>query len=148
MAGRIGIATEPGIATGTALKTLIQLAAAANHAIKINEVAIGFHGVDNVQEPILVQLVRQTTAGTMTSLTLFKNDDSVADSLDTSAQHTATVEPTTTDILRSWTVHPQTGLAFMFPEDTRPLVGAGDRVGLIVTSANDIAADPTLVFEE
>lgn len=148
MARRVGIATSTGVTTGTSAKTLVQLIAAANHAIEVSEVIIGFHGTTNAHEPILVELVRQTDAGTMSSLTLVKGDDSVGDSLDTTAQHTATSEPTTTDVLRTWTVHPQTVMAYPFPEDTRPVVGAGDRVGLRVTAANAVNADVTLVFAE
>lgn len=148
MSRRTGIAQLTGVATGTSAKTLIQLIAAANHAIEICEVSIGFHGTNNAHEPIKVELVRQTDAGTMSSLTPLKNDDSVGDTLDTTAQHTATVEPTTTDVLRAWTVHPQTGLVVLFPEDTRPVIGAGDRVGLRVTAPNDVSSDSCLVFNE
>jgi hypothetical protein len=148
MSRRIGIASSAGVSTGTSAKTLVQLIAAANHAIDISEVIIGFHGTTNAHEPIKVELVRQTDAGTMSSLTLVKGDDSVGDTLDTTAQHTATAEPTTTDVLRTWTVHPQTSMAYPFPEDTRPVVGAGDRVGLRVTAANDVNSDSTIVFAE
>lgn len=148
MAGRVGIAAQAGISTGTSAKTLLQLIAAANHAIKVLEVLIGFHGTSNTAEPILVQLVRQSSAGTMSALTAVKGDDSVADSLDTTAQHTATSEPTTGDVLRSWTVHPQTGLHVQAHDLGPIMVGAGDRIGLRVTAAADVNADATLVFEE
>jgi len=148
MAGRRGIVTVVGVATGTAAKTLLQLIAAANHAIEVLEVGAGFHGTTNTNEPITVELVRQTTAGTMSSATPVKADDSVADSLDTTAQHTATAEPTTTDVLRAWAVHPQTGLVYQVGPEDAIVVGAGDRVGLRVTAANDVDADAYLVFKE
>lgn len=146
MRHRTGVAQKSDVSTGTSAKTLIQLLAV--QAIELAEVCVGFHGVDNTAEPILVELVRQTDAGTMSSLTPAKNDDSVGDSLATTAQHTATVEPTTTDVLRLFTVHPQTSLVVMFPEDTRPVVGSGDRVGLRVTAAADVKADAYLAFNE
>lgn len=148
MAGRIGIARVDGVATGTSLKTLLQLIAATNHAIKIAEVSVGFHGTSNTAEPILVQLIRQSDAGTMTSGTLVKGDDSVADSFDTTYTHTATAEPTAGDILRSFTVHPQTGLIYQPPELAPIIVGGGDRLGLCVTAAATVDADVCIVFEE
>ena len=146
MRRRTGVAQKSGVATGTSAKTLIQLLAV--QAIELSELIVGFHGIDNTAEPIKVELVRQTDAGTMTSLTPGKNDDSVGDALATTAQHTATVEPTTTDVVRVYTVHPQTSLVVMFPEDTRPVIGSGDRIGLRVTAAADVNADAALVFNE
>lgn len=148
MAGMVGIARKDGIATGTALKTLIQLVAAANHGIDVSEVGISFHGLNNSHEPITVDLLRQTDAGTMTALTVVKANDSDADTLDTTAQHTATAEPTAGDVLRTWAVHPQTGLIYQ-PSDEGPIhVGAGDRVGLRVNAANGVDADAYIGFKE
>ncbi len=148
MALRQGIAKLAGVATGTSAKTLIQLVAAANHAIQVVECGIGFHGVNNTHEPILVELLRQTDAGTMSALTLVKGDDSNGDTLDTTAQHTATAEPSAGDILRAWTVHPQTGLVYQAHDLAPIVVGAGDRLGLRVTAANNVNADAYLVFVE
>lgn len=148
MARRFGIATQTGISTGTSAKTLVQLIAAANHAIVLTKFHCGFHGTSNTAEPILVQIVRQSDAGTMSSLTPVKADDSVADTLDTTAQHTATVEPTTGDVLHSVTVHPQTGYTECSGELTELICGAGDRIALRVTAAADVNADVTLHFEE
>lgn len=148
MAGRTGIVTLTGVATGTDPKTLIQLVAAANHAVEIKEVGIGFHGVNNTHEPILVQLIRQSTAGTMSAATPVKADDSGGDTFDTTAQHTATAEPTGGDVLRSWTVHPQTSLIFQTHDEAPIIIGAGDRVGLVVTAANSVSSDSYICFVE
>lgn len=148
MAGRRGICTLTGVATGTAAKTLIQVVAATNHAVEITEVGVGFHGVNNTHEPILVELLRQTDAGTMSSLTPKAADDSIADTFDTTAQHTATGEPTGGDVLRAWTVHPQTGLVYQVSERAPIIVGAGDRVGLRVTAANSVDSDSYVLFTE
>lgn len=147
MACRHGIAKITGVSTGTAAKTMIQLVAAANHAIEIIEVSVGFHGTNNTHEPILVELLRQTDAGTMSVLTPAKGDDSVGDTLDTSAQHTATSEPTGSDVLGVWTVHPQTGLVYQ-PPPGAIIVGAGDRAGLRVTAANSVSCDCYIRFVE
>jgi len=148
MSARNGVATKSDVATGTAVKTLLQVVAAANHAIKITEYGISFNGVNNTHEPILVELLRQTTAGTMSALTPVKADDSGADTFDTTAQHTATAEPTGGDVIRSHYVHPQTGLVVPVGDEAPIVVGAGDRVGLRVTAANDVKAAPHICFEE
>ena len=65
MAGHSGIATSSDVAlVGATVKTILQLVAATNHPIVITEVAVGFDGVINTKEPVAVQLIRQSTAGT------------------------------------------------------------------------------------
>ena len=148
MAGRFGRGVKASIATGTSVKTLMQLVAAANHAIKITEISISFDGTNNTHEPILVEILRQTDAGTMTSLTLVKADDSIADSLDTTGQHTATAEPTAGDILWAAKIHPQTGVVYPLGDGNPIAVGAGDRLGVRATAANDVDAAVVMAFEE
>ena len=148
MAGRIGTAKIAGVTTGTALKTMIQLIAAANHAIKIKQFVVGFHGTSATAEPIKVEIVRQTDAGTMSALTPVKADDSNGDTLDTTAQHTATAEPTPGDILVNIPVHPQTSLVYEPPWDAPIVVGAGDRLGFTTTAAVAVNCDMTVIFEE
>lgn len=148
MARAHGAVNLAGVATGTSKKTLLQLVAAANHAIELTEIGIGFHGTSNTAEPIKVTLERQTDAGTMSAATPVKQNNSDADSLDSTAQHTATVEPTATDVLRTWTIHPQTGLVWQASDKSPIIIGAGDRVGLIVTAAASVNADCYMAFEE
>ena len=149
MARRFCSASVAGVSTGTALKTIIQLVAPADQDVALTEWKIGFHGVNNTAEPIKVQLVRQTTAGTMSALTpRIKDGRLTGSTLRTTAQHTATAEPTTTDILDSWTIHPQTSGGWQWSEKTEIVIGATQRVGLIVTAANTVACDATLDFEE
>ncbi len=150
MARRFGTAKQAGIASGTGTKTLVQLVAATNHAIAITHVAIGCKGTSNSQAPIQFELVRQSSAGTMTSLTPTKNDDSISDSLDTTAQHTATAEPTTGDVIHVFTVHPQTAQRHVFPYEAQPVCGAGDRVGIraVQSSGTDTTVDVEIGFEE
>jgi hypothetical protein len=66
----------------------------------------------------------------MSALTPVKWMDSNGDGLDTTAQHTATGEPTAGDILMSVNVHPQTMFFFPFPIGMEPDVGAGDYLGI------------------
>ena len=50
--------------TGTALKTIKQISAAANQRVKIAEWDVSFNGTSNTTAPTLVEILRQTSAGT------------------------------------------------------------------------------------
>lgn len=137
------------IATGTSDKTLVQVVAAANHAVLINSISISFKGTSNTAAPIEVQVVRQTTAGTMTSLSPVKSPDDSDETLQTTAQHTATSEPTSTDVLARELVHPQTGHTFPFKALDKPIkIGGGDRLGVLVNAGVDVSAVVTIDAEE
>lgn len=148
MAGCRLRATKSGVATGTALKTIVQLVAAANHAVLVKEISISFAGVSNTSTPILVQVSRQTTAGTMSSLTPVKDPDDWAETMQTTALHTATVEPTTTDVLIEEYVHPQTGWTELLPFGQDIKIGGGDRLGIRVTAGTDVSCAARFVAEE
>lgn len=148
MAGvRLNIVTG-AIATGTSAKTLAQVVAASNHRVLIHELGISFQGTNNTAAPIKVDVVRQTDAGTTSALTPVKDPDDSAETLQTTARHTATAEPTTTDTLASWYVHPQTGQVWQAPFDKPFHCGGGDRVGIRVTAGADVNAIVTMRCEE
>ena len=67
MAGLKLAAVTAAIATGTAAKTLAQIIAPANHRVQLKRLEISFDGVTNTATPIKVDILRQTTAGTMSS---------------------------------------------------------------------------------
>jgi len=149
MAARFGRGVVEDITLVAAtVETLIQLVAAANHAFRVTEFSVGFDGTNNTHEPVEVELLRQTDAGTASSLTLVKADDSIADTLDTTAQKTFTVEPTPGDILGSWRVHPQTTLIIQAHDLAPIIVGAADRIALRATAANAVNCDVMMAFEE
>ena len=140
MAGnRIKGVTAP-ITTGTSVKTLMQIVAASNHKVLIDEISISFNGISNTAEPIKVRVLRQTTAGTMSSLTLVKDPDDWDETMQTTAQHTATAEPTAGDVLMSDHVHPQQGYLWQAPLGRQLAIGGGDRLGIEVTAAASVSA--------
>lgn len=148
MAGvRFKVATAQ-IATGTAKKTLLQIVAASNHAVLIDEFSISFEGVSVTGTPIMVEVARQTTAGTMSSLTPVKDPDDSDETLQVTAQHTATAEPTEGDVIRRELVHPQGGYTWQAPFGRAIKIGGGDRLGIVVTSAADVDAIVSVSGEE
>ncbi len=137
------------IATGTALKTLLQLVAATNHRVKVLGFGISFKGVTAADPPILVQLVRQTGAGTMSALTLKKKLNLGAETIQTTAQHTATAEPTPVDILWAKEIHPQGGShREWFPYGEELILIGGERLGLVVTATVTTSAIASFDLEE
>lgn len=149
MAAFQGQASTAEIAlTAATAKTVLQLVAAANHRIKILSWAVFFDGTSTTAEPVQIRVLRQTTAGTMSALTPTKRDDSIADSLLTTAQHTATVEPTASDVLEAIEVHPQQGYQAYAPMGAEIIVGGGDRLGIEATAPSGVNCRAMFIFEE
>lgn len=138
MAGVRFAAVTGQVSTGTAAKTVLQVVAASNHRVIIDEISISFEGTSNTATPIQVRVLRQTTAGTMTALTPIKVDDSADETLQVTAQHTATAEPTASDVFMSELVHPQTGFCWQAPFGHELVCGGADRIGVEVTAAASI----------
>lgn len=142
------IAVTAQVSTGTSAKTILQLVAASNHAILITEWSISFEGTSNTAAPIQVILMRQTTAGTMSALTLVFNPDDLDETPEASAQHTSTSEPSSGNILDGHLVHPQTGYTWQAPFGGEFKIGGGDRVGIVVTAGSSIDCIATIKGHE
>jgi hypothetical protein len=139
---------SPSISTGTSLKTLVQVIAASNHRILVEELNISFDGISNTAQPIKVEVLRQTTAGTVTALTPVKGHDGDDETLQITAGHTATAEPTAGDILEIFFVHPQGGRDWQAPFSKPFVVKGGGRLGVRVTAAASVNAVVTFKGEE
>lgn len=149
MAAFQGIARTAEIAlTAATARTVLQLIAASNHPVRILGVGVFFDGTSVTAEPAIVDLLRQTTAGTMSSLTLVKRDPGRSETLQTTGQHTATAEPTAGDIIDSWQVHPQQGYEVFYPLGQEPIIGGSGRVGIRVTAPANVNVLAKIIFEE
>lgn len=84
----------------------------------------------------------------MSALTLVKDPDDTDETLQTTAQHTATAEPTAGDILVSELIHPQTGYTWQAPFGKAIKIGGGDRLGFRVLAGADVNAIVRAVLEE
>lgn len=149
MAGIIGRVNsgEVALAASTA-KTVLQLVAAANHRVKVLGLSIMGKGTGTNDTPVKFRVLRQTTAGTMTAATPVKNNDSDDETLQTTAQHTATAEPTAGDVLMFGEVHPQSGYAVWYPYGQELVIKGGSRLGIELTAAAIQTFVAELVFEE
>jgi hypothetical protein len=140
--------TTDQIATGTDAKTLLQLAAGADHRAVLNELAVSFKGTSPTGTPILVELVRQTTAGTMTAATVNKQIAEDPEDLGITAGVNATVEPTEDHVIRQWLIHPQSGLLWQAPFGGAVPIPGGTRLGIRVTAAASVNAVVSAAGEE
>lgn len=149
MAAFLGQGTTAEVAlTAATARTVIQLVAASNHRVKLLSYGVYFDGTSSSAEPVQVRLLRQTTAGTMTSLTLTKRDDSIGETLQTTGQHSATAEPTAGDVLEVKEVHPQSGYEKVFPFGQEIIIGGGDRAGIECTAPAGVNVRAEMIFEE
>lgn len=145
---RFAVTTEGEVALAAATeKTILQIVTGATQLVVVTAFRVAFDGVTAGNEPVLVKIARQTTAGTMSARTPVKiraGGPAVA----TTAQHTATVEPTTTDILREYKVHPQSGLEVTFDLTDEIEMDASTRLGFLCTAADVVNVVMSVDCEE
>lgn len=137
---------EVALAAATA-KTVLQIVAATNQRVRIKSFGVFFDGISGSAEPVQVRLLRQTTAGTMTSLTPTKLGTG-SETVQTTAQHTATAEPTAGDTLDIAEVHPQSGYQVIYPQGDWPIIPGGGRVGIECTAPATVNVRAKIIFEE
>lgn len=153
MARRYGtVTTEGDIALAAATpKTVLQVVAPSNQDVPLRGFSIAGDGVSGTGEPFTVELVIQSDAGTSSVATPVK-DNQQHGAIQTTARKNCTAEPTTTDVLRRYSVHPQDGIERVFggPGDEITVVG-GTRLGIrctLPTGATAINVSGHIAFEE
>jgi hypothetical protein len=148
MAGIRAVALTDEIALSAATaKTVIQIAAPANQRVIVKEWGVFFDGVDPLAQPVQVELAKQSTAGTMSSLTPAKITPG-SETVQTTASHTATAEPTESAVLDTVEVHPQSGYEKIFPLGEEIIVAGGERLGIVCTAPAAVNVRAKIKFEE
>lgn len=131
------------VASGTSPKTIMQIVAASNHGVLLDEIRVSFESTTVIP---LVELVTQTTAGTSDELTLVEDPPGATESLQVTARHNVTVEPTTDYIRESQYV---TGVwVWRWPKTNRLKIDGGTRLGIRVDSGTSVNCSVTVVGEE
>lgn len=133
--------------TASTDKTVAQVAADANNRVRLNYLSVAFDGAASAT-PVTVTLERQTTAGTMSSVTPAPLDpDAVAAS--SSASYDASSEPTSSTALYTWFVAPSGGLfAITFAPGEEPVIDVSGRLGLVCNSPASVNAVVNMTFTE
>jgi len=143
------------VATGTAIKTLLQVATPSTTDIRVVGWGISFDGVVATNPPGQVTLIDVDVAATVTSLTPeeFGSDDNQASLCiagTAATGYNATAEGTIAGsrILDGQNVHPQTGYSIWLPERFRPRVKASRFLRIRALFSVDINGIPWIVWEE
>lgn len=148
MAGVGFVAATAEITSGTAAITLLQIVAPTNQRLKVREVSVSGKGVSNTGTPGKVRVLRQTSAGTMSALTPVKWDSTDDETLQVTAQHTATAEPSAGNVLMIEEMHPQTGFCWQAPFGGEIIVPGGTRLGVEITLDASISVVARMIGEE
>ena len=113
------------LTAATAL-TVISIFAASNHRAIIKTAGIFFKGKTVGNEPVTVELVRTTNAGTGTAAAPVKKRPDDSETLQTDFVTDCSVEPTGPTVLRTWYIHPQGGMEQVLPFDEPwEIIGGG-----------------------
>lgn len=143
------VTTEGELAlTAATAKTILQLVAPANHRVALKGFSVSFDGISPTAAAVQVELVRQTTAGTMSPATPALDDDSLPEAIQTTAQKNATAEPTAGAVVRRYNIHPQDGLERVFDLDEELLIKGGGRLGLRCTAPEGVNVTGHMFAEE
>ncbi len=135
MAGIAWTAQTAPVAVTATPATVLQIVAASNVREKLKRLRIGFNGQSGANEPVLCELLMQSDAGTSSALTPIKTGAG-GETLQVTARHTATVEPTGSTVVWRQYVHPQTNYETDLTDFQLP---GGSRVGLRVTAPNNVS---------
>lgn len=152
MAGNICTTTNTSacaLAAATA-KTVLQLQAPTNQLVKILGYGVFFDGVTASAKPVDVRILRQTSAGTMST----GGASSVANRSETIlsvSRYNASAEPTNAGVsaeLDRITCHPQGWYEVRFPAGQEIVVGSVGYVGIECTAAAIVNVRAKFIFEE
>ena len=132
---RFTVTTEGELAlASTAAKTALQITAPANIRTAIKGFSISFDGVSSTAGPAFVEWVRQTSSGSFAAATAIRDIPST-ETIQTGVRKwtSTSTEPSDTGSIRSYNVHPQTGIERSYAEDEELLIEGSGRLALRVT---------------
>jgi hypothetical protein len=143
------------VATGTALKTVLQVGIPSTTDIRIHGWGVSFDGISATGDPGRCSLLDSTVAATAgTSLTpeKWESEDAPASLCVGGTALTAynLTEPTHTAVryYDSQEVHPQTGYSVFFPSERHPRVKPSRFLVIRVLFAATVNCIPWILYEE
>ena len=84
----------------------------------------------------------------MSALTPVALDGSVGETIQSSAQHTASAEPTAGNVLDVVECHPQQGYETKYPLGQEPIIATAGRIGIECTAPSGVNVRAKIFFEE
>lgn len=128
--------------------TFIQLVAASNIRVRIKRIGIYGKGITVADTPVAFELIRQTTAGTASALTMNKLSESDDETLQITAQKTFTVEPTLSTIKYTALVPTVGKHEWLWPFGFDFFIKGGERLGIMALTAIQVTPFSVLVEGE
>jgi hypothetical protein len=131
------------------VKAVLQAVSATNQAFMFTGMQYTFDGTSSTATPGLIQLMIQSTAGTMSAATPVKcprTDES--ETLQTSFQYNASAEPSAGNVLRMWHCHPQLGFIYEPPYGGYFKCVGGGRIGAKLNFPATVNVMPSFWGEE
>lgn len=145
------VATGEASITSTA-KTVATITAPANQRVKIKGVEIFGKGTSNTDTPVKCELMTYASlsGGTAGSVTTSKQDGDMGETLQSTVAGNYSAEPTYTSAVtvRTWEVHPQTGIAVYFPLHDEIKLKGGQGFALRLTSNQNETMSANILCEE
>ena len=130
------------ISTGVTKKTVIQLEAGANHRVLVDEISVSFKGIVNTDSPILVEILKQSSAGTGgDALTPKKWDSDYSETIQASGLKDidGSTQPTDVEEVMGEEVHPQGGFTWQARHGGEIVIPGGGRLGIAITAAVSVS---------
>lgn len=134
--------------TAATTKTIVQVVPGTNTPVRVVELGVSFNGVTTSNVPVVVDLLRQTTAGTSSALTLVADQEQNTKTVVATALKTFTAEPTAGNILRTWYVTPANGLLIVQFPLGREVDAQTNRIALRCTAPDAVSVTAYISFEE
>ena len=129
-------------------KTVAMITAPSNHRLLLIGIGVYVKGTVPGDTPIRCRIYRATTAGTSTSQTPTKADNTIDETLQMTGAKNFSVEPTVGDVLKDFYIHPQGGVNFSYLLDSPIIVPGGTRCALEMTAAQAQTIISELEIEE
>jgi hypothetical protein len=136
--------------TATVAKTVQTAKAPANGRIKIKAIELLFKDTVNTDTPVKVELSRITTdGGTATTTTPAPLDEGMSETPQGTYKHNYTAEPTTYGAnIKTWEIHPQTGVIVPLPIQQEIVIKGGNIFGIRMTAAQGQTVAVNVLVEE
>jgi hypothetical protein len=144
--------TSGEFALASSAKTVFTISAPAQQRLKVKGVEIFGKGTSNTDTPAKIELMTYASisGGTAGSVTTSKVDGDMGETVQATIAGNYSAEPTyTTGVtVRTWEVHPQTGLVLYFPMHDEIKIKGGAGFALRATQAQSDTFSFTVVYEE
>lgn len=133
--------------TAATEKSILQLVAATNSLVAVTGADVTFDSTSNSAVPVIVKLIKTSTAGTGTGRNPLKTKDT-STTLTSTGTENHSAEGANANIMRIFHVHPQAGVIYSIPMRDEIELASGERLALKITAPAGVNALGTIHGEE